>query len=184
MKSRTFRLFKTGFSKSIGHVVVNVIPTKLFLEVGDRGGVVDEQTFHARHVRERLQMFRSEGAAEGSVMRAAGQDPRGGRDLQVRIGNPDSAGDREFGKVVFGWDQGHLVDDQAKTISQIDYGSIHSLSARGREYEADGIGFSSDRQRMNFRRGLLLGDGGAHLEHVCAEDLSGALEVIGIVLHE
>src|ERR1700733_6217496 len=37
---------------------------------------------------------------------------------------------------------------------------------------------------MNFRGRLFLSDGGAYLEHVGAEHLSGTLEVISVILHE
>jgi len=53
-------------------VVIHIIPAKLFLKVSDGRVVVDEQKFHTGHLRERFEMLRPEGAAEGGVMSPTG----------------------------------------------------------------------------------------------------------------
>jgi len=115
----------------------------------------------------------------------AGEQPALGGRGEVRRRLPHGPGHRQPGQRFVGLDDLDLVRGEAEAIPGV-RDAHDETPARGRgEHQPDGVLPVADPQRMDLAAGVLVGDGGADLEHVRPEDLRLArAEVVRVVLHE
>jgi hypothetical protein len=165
-------------------LVVEIIPAQFPGKIRQFRIRVDQQVFHASHGGEVFQVFRGQGRTEGSVMRAACQDPGRGGDLQVGLGHPDGPRHRQRGKRVLGRHERHWIDDHPEAVRQLYNRGIHRLPGGCGKHQPDGVLFPPNRQGMDFDRQLAGCDRGAHFEHMRPQHLAVFSQMIGIVLHE
>src|SRR6185437_4770927 len=131
-----------------------------------------------------LDVFGGERLAEACVVRAASVNPCGGGDFQIGAADPDGAGDGQLGQGFVWRDDVHFIDDHAEAIAHVHQGGVDRGAGGGGENQAHGIGLAANRKGMNFEGGLARGNRGADFEHVGAENLGLAGEIVGVVLHE
>ena len=73
-------------------------PEEFAAELVEAGFGVDADEFDPGHFGEVFEVFHGEGLAEAGVVGTAGVDPGRGGDFETGFGEPNGAGDGEFGQ--------------------------------------------------------------------------------------
>ena len=78
------------------------------------------QIFDVEHLSIVLPILRCDVVGEAAVVSAAGENPRTGTDLEVRLWNPQGVGNREL-RQWFRFDAVYIVDDESEAVAHVDY---------------------------------------------------------------
>src|SRR4051812_483331 len=114
-------------------------------------------------------------------MGASAKDPGSGSRLQIRFRNPESARHGQLWKRLVGGNYVYLVHDHSEVVAQVDKRGVHGRTRLRVKNKTHGIGFSSNRKRMDLSGRLRIGEARANLEHVRSQDLAAVFQVVCVV---